>query len=308
VALDPIIRKLLDALAAMHAPALESMTPDQARATYRAGRTNANPEPVDRVENLEVRGGAGNVGARLYAPSSSDPLPCLVYYHGGGWLFGDIETHDAVCRAFSNLAQCAVVSVDYRLAPEHKFPAAADDAYAALVDVHTRATELGIASNRIGVGGDSAGGALAAATALRARDLGGPALRLHLMINPVTDYNFETASYTENGEGYFLTAATMRWFWDNYLATEDDGANPYASPLRAESLSGLPLAVVATAEYDPLRDEGDAYARRIAREGGRVTHLQLAGLTHEFIHMAAIVPACRAALNQLAAELKKALE
>jgi acetyl esterase len=304
MALDPIVKALLDAAAAMDAPSFDQLTPQQARDMYLLTRRVEQPEPVDRVEDINVPGPAGDIPARLYAPKSDGPQPALVYFHGGGFVIGDIESHDALCRMLANRARCAVVSIDYRLAPEHKFPAAADDCYAATAYIHQNAASFGIDPSRIAVGGDSAGGNLAAVTALIARDKAGPPLVLQLLIYPVTDYNFDTSSYSDNAQGYFLTQATMRWFWAHYLTGDADGANPHASPLRAASLAGLPPAHVITAEYDPLRDEGNAYAGRLRDAGVQVTHKLYNGQIHGFLHMNELIPTGRAAVDECAVILR----
>jgi acetyl esterase len=304
--LDPIVKVLIDAVAAMNGPSFNEMTPQQARDTYLLSRGAQKPEDVDRVENITILGPAGDIPARLYAKSSTTALPGLVYYHGGGFVIGDLESHDALCRMFANRTGAVVVSVDYRLAPEHKYPAAADDAYAAAKWVHENAASLGIDASRIAVAGDSAGGNLAAVVAQMARDKGGPPLVFQLLIYPVTDYNFDTSSYSENAEGYFLTQDTMRWFWGHYLANEADGSQPYASPLRAPSLAGLPPAHVITAEFDPLRDEGNAYAERLREAGVPVTHKQYAGQIHAFLHMNELIPAGREAVETCSEILREA--
>lgn len=302
--LDPIVKMLIDAAAAMDAPAYNTLTPQQARDMYLLTRRVEQPESVARVENLRAPGPAGDIPVRLYAPAADGPLPALVFFHGGGFVIGDLESHDALCRMLANRAGCAVLSIDYRLAPEHKFPAAADDCYAATVWAHKSAASLGIDPARIAVGGDSAGGNLAAVVAQMARDQGGPPVVFQLLIYPVTDYDFGTRSYRDNAEGYFLTTDTMRWFWGHYLTDDSDGASPYASPLRAESLVGLPAAHVITAEYDPLRDEGNAYAGRLEQAGVATTHKQYAGQIHGFVHMNELIPEGRAAVDECAAILR----
>jgi acetyl esterase len=242
------------------------------------------------------------------APEAASPLPVLVFFHGGGWVIGDLDTHDGICRMIANRANCGVVSVDYRLAPEHKYPAAAEDAYAALLDVHARAEEFGFDGTRIAVGGDSAGGNLSAVVAQMARDRGGPAVAYQALVYPVCDFSFKTGSYRDNAEGYMLTRDSMRWFWGHYLANDADGIQPYASPLRAESLAGLPPALVITAEFDPLRDEGDAYAARLKEAGVAVKHSPYPGMIHGFFQLAEIIPAGKAAIEEVSAELKKVFE
>jgi acetyl esterase len=304
--LDPLVRNLLDQMAALNMPPMSSLSPDQARAMFKATRSPVEAlEPVDRIEDRTIAGPAGDIPVRVYAPASSEPLPALVYYHGGGWVIGDLDTHDGVCRKLANRARCVVVSVDYRLAPEHRFPAAAEDGYAVAAYVHAHAAEFGADASRLAVGGDSAGGNIAAATTLMARERGGPPLVCQLLIYPVTNCSFETASYQDNAEGYFLTTEVMRWFWNHYLGGTD-GAHPHASPLRAPDLAGLPPALVITAEFDPLRDEGDAYAARLREAGVVVTHSPYPGMVHGFVGMHDLIPQGRQAIDECAAVLRRA--
>jgi acetyl esterase/lipase len=265
------------------------------------------PEPVAHVENLRLPGPDGEIPVRLYRPESKGALPGLVYFHGGGFVLCNLESHDGVCRSLANAAGCAVVSVDYRLAPEHPFPAAHEDCYAATRFVAERGRELGIDSARIAVGGDSAGGNLTAVVSQMARDRRGPRLRFQLLVYPVTDASFDTPSYRENAEGYFLTTNMMKWFWGKYLADPADAANPYASPLRAKDLTGLPPGLCITAEFDPLRDEGEAYAARLRQAGVDVTAKRYDGMFHGFFGMAAMLDQAKTAVAQAAGALKRAL-
>jgi acetyl esterase len=259
------------------------------------------------VSDRTIPGPAGDIRIRIYTPSEGEaPWPCLVYLHGGGWVICTLDSHDTICRMVANRAACRVVSVDYRLSPEHKFPAPFDDCYAAVQWVHDNAAELGVDPDRLAVGGDSAGGNLSASVAIKARDEGGPPLRYQLLVYPVTDHNFDTASYSENGDGYLLTADMMRWFWDHYLASPDHGANPIASPLRADNLAGLPPAMVITAEFDPLRDEGEAYAARLEEAGVPVDHTRYDGQIHAFWQMPGSFPAAHSAADAAGAALRKA--
>jgi len=244
----------------------------------------------------------------VYTPAGagSAALPCLIYYHGGGWVLGDIIGTDTICRAVANRTGCKIVSVEYRLAPEHKFPAPLDDCYAALEWVAASGGSIRVDTGRLAVGGDSAGGNLAAAVALRARDEGGPALRMQLLIYPVTNHDFDTASYQENGAGYLLTQDMMKWFWDHYLNSADEGKHAVVSPLRADNLRGLPRAFVLTAEFDPLRDEGEAYAERLREAGVEVAHKRYEGQIHAFWQMPGVFPAALKAADDSAAELKAA--
>jgi acetyl esterase len=231
----------------------------------------------------------------------------VVYYHGGGWVLGDLETHDATCRRLANASDCIVVAVDYRLAPEHKFPAAVEDCYAAALWAAENAASLGVDAARVAVAGDSAGGNLAAVVSLLAKQRGGPPLAHQALIYPVTDFDFQRPSYQENAEGYLLTRQAMEWFWRQYLNDDAEGADPLASPLRAPDLRGLPPATVITAEYDPLRDEGEVYAERLAQAGVPTTCVRYLGQIHGFISLEHLLPAGRQALLALGATLRAAL-
>jgi len=265
----------------------------------------AGPE-VSRVEMREAEGPAGKIPVRIYWPAGDALKPGLVFFHGGGFVVCDLDSHDATCRELANGADCVVVSVDYRLAPEAQFPAAPEDCYAATEWVSREATALGIDTTRIAVAGDSAGGNLAAVVAIMSRDRGGPSLIHQLLIYPVTNHRFDTASYKDNGSGYFLSATMMRWFWHHYLESEADGENPLASPLRARDLSGLPAATVVTAEYDPLRDEGRDYAVRLEQAGVSTTHTDYPGVFHGFFGMTAQIPRARQAVQEACDELRNA--
>jgi acetyl esterase len=306
--LDPAAVGLLEQLEAAGLPPLNEMSPADAReAAAGFAELGGEGEAVAAVENRTVPGPHGTVPVRVYTPEAGEgPRPCLVYIHGGGWVIGDPDMTDAICRAVANRAECVVVSVDYRLSPEHKFPIALDDCYAAVTWVAENAASLGVDPGRLAVGGDSAGGNLSAAVALRARDEGGPALRLQLLVYPVTDRNFDTISYKENGDDYFLTRDMMVWFWDHYLTSDADGDNPLASPLRAPDLSGLPPARILTAEFDPLRDEGEAYAARLTEAGVPVTHTRFDGQIHGFWTMMAVFGAATTAADEAGAALRAA--
>ena len=234
------------------------------------------------------------------------PLPGLVFFHGGGWARGSLQTHDRLCRALANGAGCIVVSVDYRMAPEHTFPAAFDDSLAATRWVGEHAAELGIAPDRLAVGGDSAGGNLAAAVALAIRDEGGPRLVHQLLIYPVTDHNFDTPSYVENAEGFMLTREAMRFYWRLYLNDPSEADDMRACPLRARDLGNLPPALIITAEYDPLRDEGRAYADRLREAGNRVVYREYSGMVHGFMTSAGVLDAGKQAIREASAALSEA--
>ncbi|MDT7621540.1 MAG: acetyl esterase [Pseudonocardiales bacterium] len=303
----PEAQGLLDALAEAGLPATEEMTVPNARAAT-AGFLALQGEPVEVASVLDrtVPGPAGEIPVRVYTPAGEGPLPVVVYFHGGGWVIGDLEVVDQPCRQLASAAGAIVVSVDYRLAPEHRYPAAFDDSYAATVWVGAHAAEIGGDPARLAVAGDSAGGNLAAAVALAARDRGGPELAAQLLIYPVTDFNFGTASYQDNREGYLLTKGSMQWFWAHYLGAQDLDKDPYACPLRADSLVGLPPAYVATSEYDPLRDEGEAYARRLEEAGVAVTAKRFDGMLHGFFWMLAAVPSAAGVLDDMVGVLRKA--
>ena len=263
-------------------------------------------ESIARIENRTVPGPAGQIPVRIYTPVGTAPFPVLVYFHGGGWVIGNLDTHDGICRSLANRVGCLVVSVDYRLAPEHPFPAAPEDCYAATRWLAEHAGSLGGDKGRIAVGGDSAGGNLAAVVALMARDRGGPKLAFQLLVYPATDTDFETRSYRENSEGYFLTRADMVWFWNHYAPRDEDRRNPYAAPLRAASLRGLPPALVITAEFDPLCDDGNAYAARLREDGVPVRLSQQDGLIHGFFQMGAVIDRGRASVDEASRALKDA--
>ena len=303
---NPQAQVVLDQLAALDTPPIHLQEPQAVREANRLPPVIPGAD-MAAVEDRAVPGPAGDVPVRVYRAVEGDGLPLLVWYHGGGWVIGDLDTADVTCRELAARAGCVLVSVDYRLAPEHRFPAAHDDCYAATVWAAEHAAELGADAGKLAVGGDSAGGNLAAVVSLRARDEGGPAIRFQLLVYPVTDRNFETASYRDNADGYLLTRDGMIWFWDHYLGPDGDGAHPHASPLRAASLAGLPPAHVVTAEYDPLRDEGEAYAERLREAGAPVTLTRYAGQIHAFFGMHGILDDAARATDEAAERLKAAL-
>jgi acetyl esterase len=305
--LDPQAQRVIDAMAALNLKPVEESTPAEARESIRARTAALGPFPdVAAVVDHRVPVAGGEITVRAYSPGGPGPHPALVYYHGGGWVIGDLHTHDGLCRSLTNAARCAVLSVDYRLAPESKYPVAVEDSYAALLWIAANADRLGIDRRRIAVGGDSAGGNLATVMALVARDRKGPRLALQVLIYPVTDHDLDTRSYVENATGYVLTREGMRWFWNHYLAREAQGREPYASPLRASSLAGLPPALVITAEYDPLCDEGEAYAARLRDAGVPVTLTRYPGMFHGFVRMTNILDKARTALDEIASSVQKA--
>ncbi len=310
--LHPQARALLDFIASRGVPPMHTLTPIEARAAYRDRRavTQAEPEAVAEVRELDAAGPHGAIPMRLYRPAgsaSADVLPVLVYYHGGGWVIGDLDTHDVLCRALANGAGCAVASVDYRMGPEHRFPAAVDDALAATRWVGAHAASLGVDPARLAVGGDSAGGNLAAVVAIAARDAGDLPIAFQLLIYPATDQRRGHASHTINGQGYLLTADTIRYYHDLYI---DDAAHDLdwrASPLLRPDLSNLPPALVLTAGYDPLRDEGLDYARALTAAGNRATAICFERQIHGFITMGRVLDEANAAVSICAAEVRRAL-
>jgi len=305
--LDKHAAALLQQLAAQGGPALNELDPPAARAASSQLRAlNGEPEPVASIVNRSIPGPAGDIPVRIYTPKGSGPFPILMYFHGGGWVIGSPDTVETTCTMLANRAGAVVVSVDYRLAPEHKFPAAVEDCYAATLWAAQNAREINGDAARLAVSGDSAGGNLSAVVSLLARDQGGPKLAFQVLVYPVTDFNLETESYRQNGEHYFLTTAMMKWFWNHYIRTEADGQDWRASPLRAEDLSNLPPAFVVTAEFDPLRDEGEAYAHRLLSSGNTVTLKRYAGQIHGFFTMPGAMPAGRQAIEDAAALLRQA--
>lgn len=259
-----------------------------------------------RVEDRTIPGPGGALPVRLYTPAGSGPFPMLVWFHGGGWVVGDVESADPTARHLAVGAGCVVVSVDYRLAPETKFPGAAEDCYAATRWAVAHAAEIHGDAERLAVGGDSAGGNLAAAVTLMARDQRGPALAFQLLVYPVTHCNYATKSYQAYAEGHLLSRASMQWYWDMYLHTPADAQNPYAAPLVASDLSGLPPALVLTAECDPLCDEGAAYAQRLSAAGVPTTYSCYGGMIHGFFGMPAVLDKGKQAVAEASAALRQA--
>ena len=285
MSLDPQIAGLIGALDAGFPP-VHTMTGAQARATIRSRFVPAaDPEPVGAVSDTSIPGPGGDIAVRIYRPvTDAAALPVVVYAHGGGFVFCDLDSHDGLCRNLANRIGAVMVSVDYRLAPEHPWPAAADDLYAAVRWINDNADALGIDAGRIVVGGDSAGGNLAAVTALMARDRGGPGLAGQLLLYPVIAADFGTESYRAFGRGYYNPKPALQWYWDQYVPTVAERSHPYASPLGAD-LHGLPPAVVVIAGHDPLRDEGVAYADALETAGVSVTRLSYQGGVHGFLTM-----------------------
>ena len=305
MSLDPQVKEILEETAALGLPAYHDLSPTKARKQMLDLAPPVDPLlAVKRVEDRSIPGPVGEIPIRLYYPSGNPPFAVLVYFHGGGWVIGDLDTHHGVCHAIAKTSGCLVVSVDYRLAPEHCHPAAVEDAYAATHWVADNSDAIQADPNRFAVGGDSAGGHLAAVVAQMARDRKGLCIDLQVLIYPITNYDFNTTSYTENKEGYMLTRDLMKWFWSLYVQDEGEANHPYVSPLQAENLSDLPQALIITAEYDPLRDEGEAYGKRLQKAGVKVVLLRYDGMIHGFLRMTARLDKAKAALNEVAGALK----
>jgi acetyl esterase len=309
--LDLFAQRVLDLIRESGRPPYETLQPNAARALYRAARFVLQPDPAEvaEVRDLSAPGLAGPVNLRLYrarGTRADDVLPALVFFHGGGWVLGDLDSHDRVCRTVANAAGSAVIAVEYRLAPEDKFPAAVEDSIGATEWIAANAASLGIDATRLAVGGDSAGGTLAAVVAIAARDRGGPALHLQVLVYPATDLALDLDSHRRFTSDLPLTHATMVWFRDLYLRTEADRTDWRASPLRAADHRNLPPAFVVTAGFDPLRDEGDAYARRLAEGGAVVAHHCCESQIHGFLTMGRIIPEAHTLVAQIGAALRQA--
>jgi acetyl esterase len=307
----PQVVAVLERVARSGLPLYHTLSAFVARRLYHDTRAALAPPPpeVSELRIVLAQGPAGPIAMRAYRPAgaaANEVLPALVFFHGGGWVIGDPDTHDGLCRALANGARCAVFSVDYRLAPEHPFPAAVDDCVAVTRHVSEQAQTLRVDPKRIAVGGDSAGGNLAAVVALTARDAGGPAICHQLLIYPATDQRFSFPSYARNGEGYLLTLPVMTYFRGHYLPRKEDWLDWRASPLLAKSLAGLPPAYVLTAGFDPLVDEGGAYADRLAKEGVEVAYREYPDMIHGFILFGGQVDTANTAVAECAAKLRGA--
>lgn len=302
---DPQLQPLLDLLANSGAPSITDLEADAARALMAAMPSMARVVEIDAIADRTIPADGHDIPIRVYTPPGEGPFPILVWFHGGGWVLGSIEQSDPVARALCKGAGCVTVSVEYRLAPEHPFPAGLDDCMAALRWTVEHAAELGGDGSRVAVGGDSAGGNLAAAACLVARDEGGPDLCFQLLVYPVTDFDTTTRSMVDNAEGFMLTTDAMQWFYDHYTRPSQRG-EPLAAPLRAPDLAGLPPALVITAEFDPLRDEGEAYGRRLAEAGVPTTISRYDGMIHGFLGMTRYLDGARAADAEAAATLQQA--
>ena len=307
--LHPQARALLDLIERSGLPPTHLLTPTDARRVYRERRqfTQPEPPPVPVVRDLAATGPNGPIALRLYRPVDQGTLPVLVYYHGGGWVIGDLDTHDVLCRQLALGSGCAVVAVDYRMGPEHRFPAAVDDCVATARWVHAHAAELGVDPARMAVGGDSAGGNLAAVVAIAARNAGDLPIAFQLLIYPATDMRCVSPSHRANAQGYLLTADSLRYYHDHYIDDPKHDHDWRASPLLAEDLSGLPPAFVLVAGYDPLRDEGVQYAQRLTESGGRATLVSFERMIHGFVPMGRAIDEANEAVAMCSAALKRAI-
>jgi acetyl esterase len=308
--IDPEARAYLEWLQSLGLPSLAEQGIGEARRhnRLRAPMLAGEPEPVAWIEDTRVPGPRGSIGCRIYAADRGRAQPALLYLHGGGWVVGDIDSHDSVCRALARRAGCMVLSLGYRLAPEHRFPAPLEDAWAGLVWLHDNAAAIGADPDRLAVGGDSSGGNLAAVLARWSRDRGGPRITAQVLIYPVTNCDLDTPSYRTAGTGYGLTRESMRWYWAQYLTDPREGASPDASPLRAGDFSDLAPALVITCELDPLASEGSAYAAALGAAGVPVEHIHEAGMIHGFIRMAGVISRARKSWDDCGRFLRRKLE
>ena len=312
MSLDPESQRLIDLMAAANRPAWNTLSPQAARELYLSLRPGAQgPRPADvKVIDRTIPGPSGELPVRIYRPATAAAdakLPGLVYAHGGGWVFGSLDSHDVLCAQLAIEAGIVVFAVDYRLAPEARFPGAFDDMVAGLKWVAAHGASIDIDATRLAIGGDSAGGNLAAAVSIWARDHGGPKLRLQLLAYPVTDAVARAESYRRYEDGYGLNAATMEWFFDHYTPDKSTRNDWRVSPLRAKSLAGLAPALVITAGYDPLRDEGRAYAARLHQEGTQADLMEFGGMLHGFLSSPMLLHGARRGTSLCAAALREAL-
>ncbi|MBE4908953.1 alpha/beta hydrolase [Bacillus luteolus] len=307
--LDPQAKMLLDMMAASGAPAIETLSPEQAREafalTQQRLRQGASEIVVHKIEDMTINGEKDDIKIRVYSPKDNEILPALIYFHGGGWVLGNLESHDSLCRAIANSAECVVISVDYSLAPEHKFPVAVYDAFHATKWVYDNAEALKVDPARLAVGGDSAGGNLAAAVTHLAKKDGFLKLCFQALLYPSTNFGI-TESYSLFSEGYFLTKSAMSWFRDCYLNGTEDLTNPLAAPLLIDDKSDLPPALIITAGFDPLRDEGKAYAESLTEAGIEVEYKCYDGMIHGFISMFGVLHQGKLAVEHISNSLQNA--
>ena len=300
--LNPQVQEYLHGLSEQGLPPLYRLSLAEARETYRdLSVPDEPPESVGSVTDRTISGPNGDIPIRLYRPTTDGPRPALAFFHGGGWMLGGIDTHDALCRALTNATDCVVVAVDYRLAPEHRFPDGLEDCYAATQWLAENAEEIGAMPSALAVAGDSAGATLALGVSLLARDRGGPSIGYQMLAYPPAEFGFETDSYEENAQGYFLTRKDMERFWNGYIRSELDGTHPYAAPLQAEQLDGLAPTFLLTCGFDPLRDDGRALADRLDAAGVPTRHVQYDDMIHGFLTMLADpeLDRARAAIDEI---------
>lgn len=320
--IDPDAQAVLDQYERLNAPPIEDLSPENARnnptlknaveemaaeqpVLRAATLVKPMPQPVGTISHILIPSIKGDILARVFVPKGDGPFPVLVYFHGGGWVIANLDVYESSCRALCNKANCVVVSVAYRQAPEHKYPAAVEDAYAATQWVIQNAAQLNGDPLRVAIGGESAGGNLATVTCLKARNEGGFMPMAQLLIYPVTDIRMNTPSYHENADAKPLYSAMMPWFWKHYLKDLRQGLEPYASPMLAGDLSGLPPAIVITAEVDPLRDDGELYAKRLEDAGVPVKAKRYTGVMHEFFGLTGVVGKATQAVEEAADELER---
>jgi acetyl esterase len=301
----------MDQREALGFPDIHDITPEEARANARTGKAAipAVAEPVGEISEQAIPGPADDIPIRIYRPTTEGPHPLIMLFHGGGWVVGDLDSEDSTSRGLVNRVNAVLVSVDYRMAPENVFPAAPDDCYAATVWAVEHADELGVDASNLAVAGTSAGGNLSAAVSQMTRDRGGPVIKHQVLFCPVIDHNYTRPSWTANAEGFGLTADGMKWFWDQYLESDADGKNPYASPIQAKDLTGLADTTVIAAEYDILLDEAADYATALKAAGNDVTYTEYPGMVHGFNGVFglvdAAVEACTEASNRILASFAK---
>lgn len=309
MAIDPQTQKLLDAAKASGLPPVYWLPYPQARQRMlSAFINNDTPIEVGKVEDVKIPCSWGKMAARIYTPAGEGPFPVVVFFHGGGWVLNSVETHDSVCRQMTKMSESIFVSIEYRLSPETKFPGPVDDAYSATEWVYKNAKQFNGDPEKLAVAGDSSGGNQAAVVSLLSRDRNGPPIKLQVLIYPVTDYFFPgSPSYMEKATGFSLGRDQMMWFWNHYLNPDDDINNPYICPLRAESLANLPPAIIYTAENDPLRDEGELYAKRLNEAGVEASLTRYDGLMHGYIMQWRVLDKGMDSLRKISKSIKERL-
>lgn len=299
---------LLDAAAASGLPPVYTAPIDEARTRMRAGFITGELETIEEMRDVRIPGPQGGIAARLYHPAPQEELPLVVFFHGGGWTVNDLDTHDRLCILLAKSSSCAVLSVDYRRSPEVKYPGPVEDAYSAFLWAVNNARSLGASGAAVAVAGDSSGGTLAAAVSLLARDRKGPRITFQLLLYPVTDYLEPlTESYVQRGKGYSLNKDFMDWSWKNYLPESWDRNDPYLFPLRADEFRGLPRTLILTAEFDPLRDEGVAYAASLRAAGTPVEHIHMEDQMHGFAMQTHVIDTAREAVLESGEKMRAAL-